>query len=154
MQATLEANDPRALAAVSRQLPELWLSKAALQASQVATFAFIGERDELRPTVEAMIGVKPNLQVKVLPERDHITALMDPELVPAIRQFLLGNSMDVLRTPDDRFRSLPGYPFEPHYATVKGLRMHYVDEGPRHAALIRAPALPYPFTLPGKTPSM
>jgi haloalkane dehalogenase len=37
--------------------------------------------------------------------------------------------MDVFRTPDDRFRGLPGYDFEPHYAEVGGLRMHYVDEG-------------------------
>ncbi|MEA2479376.1 MAG: haloalkane dehalogenase [Thermoleophilaceae bacterium] len=37
--------------------------------------------------------------------------------------------MDVFRTPDERFESLPGYTFEPHYAEVGGLRMHYVDEG-------------------------
>jgi haloalkane dehalogenase len=36
---------------------------------------------------------------------------------------------DVFRTPDERFASLPGYDFEPHYADVDGLRMHYVDEG-------------------------
>jgi haloalkane dehalogenase len=41
----------------------------------------------------------------------------------------------VLRTPDDRFVNLPGYPFEPRYATVVAdgldpVRMHYVDEGP------------------------
>ena len=38
--------------------------------------------------------------------------------------------MDVFRTPDDRFEDLPGYDFEPHYAEVDGLRLHYVDEGP------------------------
>ena len=42
--------------------------------------------------------------------------------------------MDVLRTPDERFDNLPGYSFEPHYIEVDGLRMHYVDEGPRDAA--------------------
>jgi len=42
--------------------------------------------------------------------------------------------MGVLRPPDDRFADLPGYPFEPHYVDVDGLRMHYVDEGPRKAA--------------------
>ena len=43
--------------------------------------------------------------------------------------------METLRTPDDRFANLPGYPFAPHYATVgDGLRVHYVDEGPRDAA--------------------
>ena len=41
---------------------------------------------------------------------------------------------EVLRTPDDRFQDLPDYPFEPSYLTVgQGLRMHYVDEGPREA---------------------
>lgn len=44
--------------------------------------------------------------------------------------------MDVLRTPDERFDQLPGYPFEPHYLDVAAsdtppVRMHYVDEGPR-----------------------
>ncbi len=43
--------------------------------------------------------------------------------------------MQVLRTPDDRFADLPGYPFAPHYVEVSGaegatLRMHYLDEGP------------------------
>jgi haloalkane dehalogenase len=42
--------------------------------------------------------------------------------------------MDVLRTPDERFLDLPDYPFEPHYVTVDGLRIHYVDEGPPSAA--------------------
>ena len=37
--------------------------------------------------------------------------------------------MDVLRTPDDRFTSLPGFDFGPHYVDVDGLRIHFVDEG-------------------------
>jgi haloalkane dehalogenase len=37
--------------------------------------------------------------------------------------------MDVFRTPDERFAGLPGFAFEPRYAEVDGLRMHYVDEG-------------------------
>jgi len=42
--------------------------------------------------------------------------------------------MDFLRTPDERFADLAGYPFAPHYLEVDGLRVHYVDEGPRGAA--------------------
>jgi haloalkane dehalogenase len=38
--------------------------------------------------------------------------------------------MDVFRTPEERFDGLPGYDFEPHYAEVDGLRLHYVDERP------------------------
>jgi haloalkane dehalogenase len=37
--------------------------------------------------------------------------------------------MDVFRTPDERFAGLPGYDFEPHYAEIDGLRLHYLDEG-------------------------
>jgi haloalkane dehalogenase len=43
--------------------------------------------------------------------------------------------MTALRTPDDRFATLPDYPFEPRYTDVSGgLRMHYVDSGPTAAA--------------------
>ena len=37
--------------------------------------------------------------------------------------------MEVFRTPDERFEGLPGYDFEPHYAELHGLRLHWVDEG-------------------------
>jgi haloalkane dehalogenase len=40
--------------------------------------------------------------------------------------------MEKRRTPDERFVGLPDYPFPPHYSELKdGLRLHYVDEGPR-----------------------
>jgi len=39
--------------------------------------------------------------------------------------------MDVLRTPAERFENLPDYPFEPNYVDLDGVRMHYVDEGPK-----------------------
>jgi haloalkane dehalogenase len=47
--------------------------------------------------------------------------------------------VDVLRTPDDRFARLPGWPYEPYYTDVpqgdgRGtLRIHHVDEGPAGA---------------------
>jgi haloalkane dehalogenase len=49
--------------------------------------------------------------------------------------------METLRTPDERFASLPGYPFAPHYVTVSDdeggeLRVHYVDEGPADGAVV------------------
>ncbi len=40
--------------------------------------------------------------------------------------------MKILTTPEERFQNLPDYPFEPHYVEIAdGLRMHYVDQGPR-----------------------
>lgn len=42
--------------------------------------------------------------------------------------------MKLLRTPDEAFADLPGYPFAPHYHTLaSGARLHYLDEGPRDA---------------------
>ncbi|MEL7682767.1 haloalkane dehalogenase [Citromicrobium bathyomarinum] len=38
------------------------------------------------------------------------------------------------RTPDSRFANLPDFPFRPNYHTLsEGLRVHYLDEGPRDA---------------------
>jgi len=47
----------------------------------------------------------------------------------------------ILRTPEERFRNLPAYPFAPHYVEVPdteggALRIHYLDEGPRDAGVV------------------
>lgn len=49
--------------------------------------------------------------------------------------------MKVLRTPDERFASLPGYPFAPHYTDVPDgeggtLRVHHLDEGPADGTIV------------------
>jgi haloalkane dehalogenase len=48
--------------------------------------------------------------------------------------------MKFLRTPEQCFANLPGYPFSPRYAEVQvpgevgtKVRVHYVDEGPHDA---------------------
>ena len=43
--------------------------------------------------------------------------------------------MAALRTADERFAALPDWPFAPSYAQHAGLRVAYVDEGPRDAAV-------------------
>lgn len=40
---------------------------------------------------------------------------------------------EVLRTPPERFRDLPGFPFDSHDVDVDGIRIVFVDEGPRDA---------------------
>jgi len=43
--------------------------------------------------------------------------------------------VQALRTPDGRFRDLPGWPYAPIYhQRTDGLRVHYVDTGPPKAA--------------------
>jgi haloalkane dehalogenase len=45
--------------------------------------------------------------------------------------------MKAVRTPDERFDDLPDFPWDPHYVEdlggYEGLRMAYIDEGPRDA---------------------
>lgn len=38
--------------------------------------------------------------------------------------------IEFVRTPDDRFDQLHGFPFSPSFVDVDGLRMAYIDEGP------------------------
>ena len=48
--------------------------------------------------------------------------------------------MKVLRTPEERFKNLPGYPYEPNYIEdlqgYENLRMHYVDEGSKESDIV------------------
>ena len=45
--------------------------------------------------------------------------------------------IEFLRTPDERFENLPGYSFSPNYLDVgDGLRMHYIDEGPKDGEVV------------------
>jgi len=44
---------------------------------------------------------------------------------------------EIIRTPEERFDNLPGFPFKSNYVEdlpgYRGLRMHYVDQGPQKA---------------------
>lgn len=46
---------------------------------------------------------------------------------------------DILRTPEERFANLDGWPYAPRYIDdlpgYEGMRLHYVDEGPADAAV-------------------
>ena len=60
---------------------------------------------------------------------------------------------DALRTPEDRFAGLPGYPWQPRYLSdlpaLAGLRMHYLDEGAGGGAA--SPGCACTATRPGAT---
>jgi len=43
---------------------------------------------------------------------------------------------EVIRTPDEKFKDLALFPFEPNWFDWNGLRMHYVDEGPKNAPVM------------------
>ena len=39
--------------------------------------------------------------------------------------------MKLLRTPDEEFEDLIDFPYVPKYLIVDGIRIHYVDKGPK-----------------------
>ena len=39
----------------------------------------------------------------------------------------------IVRTPEERFMDLRDYPFQPNYMMIDGIRIHYLDEGPKEA---------------------
>ena len=45
-------------------------------------------------------------------------------------------SSGILRTPEERFKNLKDYDFEPNYLQINGLRIHYLDEGPKDGEVI------------------
>jgi len=44
--------------------------------------------------------------------------------------------MKLLQTPEERFKDLPDFPFEPHFIEVDGITMHYIDEGTNQEEVI------------------
>jgi haloalkane dehalogenase len=58
---------------------------------------------------------------------------LDPTHVTQVAQFAGVQTTwpegSVLHTPDERFADLPGFPYEPRYVEIEGLRMAYVEHG-------------------------
>jgi haloalkane dehalogenase len=49
--------------------------------------------------------------------------------------------MKILRTPEERFANIPDFPYQPNYLEIGDndigpLRLAYIDEGPKDAAVI------------------
>lgn len=87
------------------------------------------------PTPEEIAaGLSPvrNATIKTVVPSPEELAAREPE-VPVHRT---PGGVAFVRTPEERFENLAGYPFAAHYAEIDGLRMAYVDEGPRDGELV------------------
>ncbi len=63
-----------------------------------------------------------------------VDCLPDDSKVPVLKT---AAGLEFVRTPDERFENLAGFPFAPHYVEVGGgLRMAYIDEGPADGELV------------------
>ena len=72
--------------------------------------------------------MRPRIETFVLPGGD----LLDRSVV--VHRTTAG--VEFVRTPDERFENLDGYGFAPNYVTIDGLRVHYLDEGPKDGPLV------------------
>ncbi|MCK5934936.1 MAG: alpha/beta fold hydrolase, partial [Fulvimarina manganoxydans] len=82
------------------------------------------------PTTEQMqrgyAGVRNATIGTLLPSPDELAARE-----PGVEVMRTTHGVAFVRTPEARFNDLPGYDFAPNYVEIDGLRMHYLDEGPR-----------------------
>ena len=88
-QMLLATNDPLALAAVIRGMDGLQIPEEQIRSIEVPVLALIGEIDPLRATVDRLSEVLPEVEVKVLEGKDHMTAVSDPALVDSMREFFI-----------------------------------------------------------------
>ena len=86
-------NDGRALAAMLRAIPELTLQREELGRIRVPVLSVVGSRDPLKAGVDAMEGLVPDHEVVLVPGADHMQAVGSPELIAALRSFLLNHSV-------------------------------------------------------------
>ena len=82
-------NDGRALAAMIRSIAGITLQQDELGRIRVPVLSVVGSRDPLEAGVEAMKGLVPDHEVVIVPGADHMQAVRRPELIGALRSFLL-----------------------------------------------------------------
>lgn len=81
-------NDGPALAAMVRGLRGLAVPRKALRGISVPVCSIVGTRDPMRPGVDAMRGLVPDLSVVYLEGADHLSALRRPALQDALLRCL------------------------------------------------------------------
>ena len=88
------SNDMEALAAIFRSEP-IAISKAELRKNEVPALALIGELDPNKESVDEMAGVMSNLELVVIPNSDHSSAIRHPTFLQELLRFLADHSPDV-----------------------------------------------------------
>jgi pimeloyl-ACP methyl ester carboxylesterase len=90
MKPGLDRNDPAALLAVLRGFGGLIVSDSAVRAIKTPMLVLAGARDSIvLESAQRIAAMVPGATLTLLPGDDHVTALRDPRLALAIRQFTL-----------------------------------------------------------------
>ncbi len=88
----LDRNDPAALAAIARGNADLHAAEAKLRANKLPVLAVVGELDPLRPSVDKLASIMPNVRVAVVPGANHMFAARRPEFLQALKDFLASHA--------------------------------------------------------------
>jgi len=83
--------DPLATAAMLRGVDSA-VSEESVRTNTVPTLAIIGSKDPNKPSVDALDGVMPNLEIVVIPDADHVEAFVRPEHLENLLRFLKEHS--------------------------------------------------------------
>lgn len=87
-QMIMSMNDPLALAAAIRGMKGLNVKRELLVSNQVPVTAIVGGIDPLREGVDELAGVMNHLDVVIIDQADHMTAVRHPDLLKGIRKHL------------------------------------------------------------------
>jgi pimeloyl-ACP methyl ester carboxylesterase len=81
-------NDQKALAAVVRGFKDLAICEQSLKYAKVPLLALVGELDPLKPGVDSLKELRPDVEVEVIKRADHMNAFYQPEFINALNDFL------------------------------------------------------------------
>lgn len=97
----MATNDHLALASVIRGLATIEIAEASLRANEVPTLMLIGEIDPIIELCKSAEAVMSELELVVLPGRDHMTAFTDPNYVGNMKRFLAEHSLAAANAATD-----------------------------------------------------
>jgi pimeloyl-ACP methyl ester carboxylesterase len=88
VQQIVDNNDPVALAALSRGMPDVTVTEDVLRSNRVPILGLFGEHDPQQAEGASMKGVASNFTMQVVPGLDHNTLAGSEEFRSAIRKFI------------------------------------------------------------------
>ena len=87
-EAVLSRNDPLALAAVARGTLADNVSDSQVAGITAPVLAIIGSKDPIRPGVDLLKKLLPSTQVVIIPQANHMSALVHPDFIKVVSEFL------------------------------------------------------------------
>lgn len=87
-QMIMAVNDPLALAAAIRGMRAMTVEQELLENNRVPVTAVVGSIDPLREGVDELAAVMNHLELVLIDQADHMTAIRRPELLRSIRRHL------------------------------------------------------------------